>query len=318
MKIGVIGAGMISEVYLQNMIHNYSNLDVMGIADLNMENAKKRAEQFGINAYTVEEMLADSEIEMIVNLTPVNAHYTVVKEALSAGKHVYTEKTIAADTEKAKELLEIAERQGLYLGAAPDTFLGSAYQAARTAIDDGLLGEIHSFVISANRNNEVLLSLVPYLRQPGAGVLLDYGVYYVTALVSLLGPVARVGGVIGKPYKTHTNILPMSPEFGQSMDCPNESQVSAVIQLKSGITGTFHIDTDSNMFDEAVFTIYGTKGILHLSDPNQFGGEVKFQPDYMDPAHPNLRSRYGNLTHMREMQEESDLRRWQMRLQNIG
>lgn len=286
MKIGVIGAGMISEVYLQNMIHNYSNLDVMGIADLNMENAKKRAEQFGINAYTVEEMLADSEIEMIVNLTPVNAHYTVVKEALSAGKHVYTEKTIAADTEKAKELLEIAERQGLYLGAAPDTFLGSAYQAARTAIDDGLLGEIHSFVISANRNNEVLLSLVPYLRQPGAGVLLDYGVYYVTALVSLLGPVARVGGVIGKPYKTHTNILPMSPEFGQSMDCPNESQVSAVIQLKSGITGTFHIDTDSNMFDEAVFTIYGTKGILHLSDPNQFGGEVKFQPDYMDPAHP--------------------------------
>lgn len=285
MNIGVIGAGTISEIYLQNMTTVHKNLTVLGVADLNREAAEKRAAQFGIKAYTVDELLADPAVEMVVNLTPVGAHYSVIRSALEAGKHVYTEKTITNDSAKARELMHLAEEKGLYLGSAPDTFMGNAIQAARTAIDDGLLGEIHSFAISANRNNDVLLSLFAFLRQPGTGVLLDYGVYYVTALASLLGPVARVGGIVGAPYKTHRNILP-GPDFGKEMDTPNESQVSAILQLKNGITGTFHIDTDSNMFDETYFAIYGTKGILYLSDPNQFGGDVRFQPNYMDPSKP--------------------------------
>lgn len=285
MNIGVIGAGTISEIYLTNMTTKHPNLKVLGVADLNRESAEKRAAQFGIKAYTVEELLADQEVEMVVNLTPVGAHYGVIRSALEAGKHVYTEKTMTDDLPKAQELMKLAEEKGLYLGSAPDTFMGSALQAARTAIDDGLLGEIHSFAISANRNNDVLLSLFAFLRQPGAGVLLDYGVYYMTALASLLGPVARVGGIVGAPYKTHMNILP-GPNFGQVMDTPNESQVSAILQLANGITGTLHIDTDSNMFDETFFAIYGTKGILYLSDPNQFGGDVRFHPNFMDPSHP--------------------------------
>lgn len=278
MKIGVIGAGAISEIYLRNMTEKYNNLQVLGVAARSRESAEKRAAQFGIRAYTVEEMLASREIEMVVNLTPVGTHYDIIRRALAAGKHVYTEKTITDDLTKTRELLALAEEKGLYLGSAPDTFLGSAFQSARAAIDGGLLGEIHSFAISANRDNNLLLSLFAFLREPGAGVLLDYGVYYVTALVSLLGPVSRVGGIVGAPYRTHRNILP-GPGFGQIMDTPNESQASAVLQLRSGVTGTLHLDNDSNLDDQAYFAIYGTRGILYLPNPDQFGGEVRFLPN---------------------------------------
>ncbi len=276
MKIGVIGSGAISGIYLENMIHKFANLEVVAIADRSGIGSKKKAAEFGIEALSIEAMLDRDDIEMIVNLTPVGAHYDVIKSALLAGKHVYTEKTITADLAQAKELIDLAENRGLYLGSAPDTFLGSALQAARSAIDASLIGEINSFSISVNRSNSFLISLFPFLKAPGAGVLLDYAVYHMTALVSLLGPVSRVGGIVRTPYKTHLNILPTSKEYGQVMETPNESQVSAIVQMKNGITGTLHIDAESNRNEEIFFTLYGTKGILYLTDPNQFGGEVKY------------------------------------------
>ena len=291
MKVGVIGAGQISEIYLKNMIERFDLLEVTAISSRGMDSAVKRAEQFGIAACTVEELLAKPEIEMVVVLTPAWTHYDLIRRALLAGKHVYTEKTITDQPEKAAELLALAEEKGLYLGSAPDTFLGSALQAGRKAIDDGLLGEIHSFAMSVTRCNDVLLSFASFLRQPGGGILYDYAVYYMTALVSLLGPVAKVGGMVGYPYPQHLNILPGTPEFGQMMDTPNESQANAVIQLKNGITGTMHIDSDTILQDEAYFTIYGTKGMLVLTDPNQFGGTVKFIPrslDWSKPVQPTV------------------------------
>ncbi len=289
MRVGVIGAGAISDIYLENMINKFDQLEVKCVSANHIESAQKKAEKYGIKACTTQELIDDPEIELAVVLTPVGAHYGLIKQALLAGKHVYTEKTITDDVEKAKELVALADEKGLYLGAAPDTFLGSALQTAAKVINDGLIGEIHSFVISANRNNNLLLSIFSFLRQPGAGILYDYGVYYLTALVSLLGPVKRVGGIIGKPYPTHVNVIPNSPEFGKVMDTPNESQVAAVVQLENGITGTFHIDADSTLRDEAFFAIYGTKGILYLTDANQFGGTVRFLPDSTDwrvPAQP--------------------------------
>ena len=282
MRVGVIGAGAISDIYLKNMTTQFRDrLEVVCVAANHIEHAQKRAEQYGpgIRACTTEELLAAPDVDLAVVLTPVGAHAGLIRKALLAGKHVYTEKTIADSPEKAAELLRIADERGLWLGAAPDTFLGAALQTARKTIDEGLLGEIHSFVISANRDNSVLLSVFPFLRQPGAGILYDYGVYYLTALVSLLGPIARVGGIIGKPYPTHINRIPQTPDFGKQMDTPNESQVSAVVQLRSGITGTFHIDADSNIRDEAYFAIYGTKGILYLTDANAFGGTLRFLPN---------------------------------------
>ncbi|MBQ9612836.1 MAG: Gfo/Idh/MocA family oxidoreductase [Lachnospiraceae bacterium] len=289
MHVGVIGAGAISDIYLKNMTEVFDQLEVIGVAANHIESAQKKAAQYQIKAYTVDEMLADPAIEMVVVLTPVGTHYDLIRRALFAGKHVYTEKTITDDPEKAKELLELADEKGLGLASAPDTFLGSALQTARRAIDNGLIGDIHSFVISGNRKNDILLSIFAFLRQPGAGILYDYAVYYMTALVSLLGPVKRVAGVIGRPYPTHLNIMPQSPDFGKVMDTPNESQVSAILQLENGVTGTLHIDADSNLSDTAFFALYGTKGILYLTDANQFGGTVKYLPDSVDyrkPAQP--------------------------------
>ena len=285
MRVGVIGAGAISDIYLTNMITRFENLEVVAIAAKHLENARKKAEKYGIYACTVEEMLNDPEIEMVVILTPVGSHYDLIHRALLAGKHVYTEKTLTDSLESARKLACLADEKGLYLGCAPDTFLGAALQTARAALDDGLLGEIHSFAISVNRNNDLLLSLFGFLREPGAGALLDYGVYYLTALTGLLGPVARVAGVIGTPYRTHVNILP-GPEYGKVMDTPNESQVSAILMLRSGVTGTLHMDHDSKMQDEAFFAVYGTRGILYLRDPNQFGGQVVFHPNSLDGSGP--------------------------------
>ena len=283
MRIGVIGAGAISDVYLKNMIEVYDNLDVAGVAAKHIVNAEKKAQQYGITAYTVESMLADDSIEMVVVLTPVASHYDLIKQALKAGKHVYTEKTITDDVERAKELLQIADEKGLYLGAAPDTFMGSALQTARYVIDSGLLGEVHSFSASVPRSNHILLSLFPFLREPGAGIVHDFGVYFVTALVSLFGPVKRVAGVIGRPYPTHKNVYVLSPDFGKVMDTPVESQVSAILMMANGVTGTLHIDADSNFHEKTDFAVYGTRGILYLNNAQNFGGELKFLPNAANP-----------------------------------
>ena len=283
MKVGVVGAGAISDIYLKNMIEKFDNLEVVSICANHIESAAKKAEQYGIKAVTMDEMFADPEIEIVVNLTPVGAHYGIIKRALLSGKHVYTEKTITDDPAKADELCALADEKGLYLCSAPDTFLGAAYETALKAIREGRLGDIHSFAISATRCNDILLSLFSFLRQPGCGILYDYAVYYVTALVSLLGDVDRVGGIIAAPYPTHTGVVPGFPSFGETFDSPNESQVSAVIRMKSGVTGTLHIDADSDMRDEAYFRIYGSKGTLILTDPNQFGGDVVLLPVLLDP-----------------------------------
>ncbi len=279
----MIGSGAISDIYLTNMIHRFDNLEVLAVASRTPENARKKAELYGTASCTVEELLKNPEIEMIVNLTPANMHYDLIKRSLLAGKHVYTEKTMTDDLEKSRELLELAERQGLYLGSAPDTFLGSALQTARAAIDDGMLGDIHSFAISANRCNDVLLSIAAFLRAPGGGILYDYAVYYLTALVAVLGPVERVGGVKKAPYPIHVGTVPGSRDYGKVFDSPNESEAAAVLLLENGIMGTFHVNADSVMEDQAYFAIYGTKGILYLTDPNQFGGKVKFLPNPLDP-----------------------------------
>ncbi len=278
LRVGVVGAGAISDIYLTNMTGRFPHVEVKAICSAHGKNAAAKAEKYGITACTLQELLDRPDIDMIVNLTPVGAHYDIIRAALEKGKHVYTEKTITDSRESAAELMALAREKNLRLGSAPDTFLGAALQTARKAIDEGMLGEIHSFAVSATRCNDRLLSMFPFLREPGAGFLLDYAVYYVTALVSLLGPVERAGGLISAPYPTHVGVIEGKPDFGKTFDSPNESQVNAILKMRSGVTGTLHMDADSYNADEAFFSVYGTKGILRLTDPNQFGGQVRFLP----------------------------------------
>ena len=133
MRVGVVGCGAISDIYLTNMIHNFENLEVAACCAGHLEHAKKKAEQYGIKGCTYEEILADPSIEMVVILTPAPTHEGLIRQALEAGKHVYTEKTMTLAPETAAKLIELAEEKHLYLGSAPDTFLGSALQTARKA-----------------------------------------------------------------------------------------------------------------------------------------------------------------------------------------
>ncbi|MBQ3305164.1 MAG: Gfo/Idh/MocA family oxidoreductase, partial [Clostridia bacterium] len=237
MRVGVVGSGLISRIYLENMTRRFEILEVGGVCSAHFENAKRRADEFGLPAMTLEDMLADARIDMIVNLTPTPAHEGIIRQALEAGKHVYTEKTMTTGHESARALADLAAKKGLWLGSAPDTFLGAALQTARRAIDDGLIGEVTSFAFAANRDNDYLRSFYRFLNLPFGGVAYDYAVYYLTALCSLLGPVARVAAAVRAPYPTRVDIAPKSKTYGQRIDTPNESEISTVLTLKSGVSG---------------------------------------------------------------------------------
>ena len=280
--VGVVGAGAISDIYLKNMTTRFPNLQVDAICAAHIDHARKKAEQYGIRACTLEEMLADPAITLIVNLTPTHAHYDIIKAALLAGKHVYTEKTMTDSPASAAELIALAQERGLYLGSAPDTFLGAAWQTARKFIDEGNLGQVTSFAICSNRDATIMGSINKFRREPGGGACYNYVVYAVTCLVSLLGPVQEVVSMVETPFPTRKNVLHQSPEFGQTISTPNESQVYALLRLRSGVCGTYHLNEESALFDRPYFAIYGTKGILYLPDPNGFGGDVRFYPANFD------------------------------------
>ena len=274
MKTAVIGCGVISEIYLKNMTTAFDNLEVVACCDLDREKAEKRAAQFGIPSRSLEDIITDSSIGLVIVLTPAPAHYGLIKKALMAGKHVYTEKTMTIDLEQARELLQLANEKHLYLGSAPDTFLGASLQKAAELIQQGVLGEITSFQVCSNRNLDNLASRYTFLRMPGGGICHDYGVYFLTALVSLLGSMDSVAAVVENRKPIRYNVVANSPDFGKPFNSPNESQVSAILRTKSGVTGTFTLNSESLHADLCVFTIYGTQGILKLANPNFFGGNL--------------------------------------------
>ena len=277
-RVGVIGAGVISEIYLHNITQTFGRMKLMSVCAAHLERARIKADKYGVKACTLDEMLEDPEVDLVIVLTPVDTHYEIIRKALLAGKHVYTEKTIAQTLTQAKELCALAAEKGLRLGSAPDTFLSPAFETARKAVDDGLIGTVNSFSISINRNNDFLTALLPFLRLPGAGVLRDYMVYYLTALYSILGPAEKTCAFIQAPYQTRINTLPGSVDFGQEISTPEESIVTAILQLENGIIGTVHLNSETVGDDQADFVLFGTKGMLLLGNPNLFTDPVRFIP----------------------------------------
>ena len=280
--VGVIGSGMISGAYLDTLTSRFKVIRVDAVAGRKIEKAQKTADKYGIRACTIDQLLADETIDIILNLTPPTVHEEIIVRILNSGKHAYTEKCFAMDCASAVRMSRMAEEKGLYLGAAPDTFFSGWAQTARRIIDSGRLGTITSFAMAGNRDNERLLSAMDYLNRPGGGIILDYSVYYLTMLINLLGPVARVSCNIKAPYPTHVNRFELSPKFGETFDTPNESQFYSVLELENGITGTLSINADSVFFDQTYFAIYGNRGILYLACPDHFNGEVTLYENTYD------------------------------------
>ena len=282
--IGIIGAGMISRTYLDSLIAKFDIIKVEAIADRSGERAGELAKEYGIRAVTVDQILEDETIEIIVNLTPPGAHGEVIEKILNSGKHAYTEKCFALTTDIAAKLCRLADEKGLYLGCAPDTFFSGWAQSARRLIDSGVLGTITSFAMVGNRDNERLLSAMDYMNRPGGGIILDYSVYYLTNLINMLGPVRRVSANIKAPYPTHVNQFELSAHFGETFDSPNESQFYSVLELENGITGTVSINADSVFFDQTYYAVYGNKGIMYLGCPDWFAGQVYIYDNTYDFA----------------------------------
>ena len=270
----VIGCGAISDIYLTNLTTRFSGIRVKYCCAAHFENAQKKALQYGLTPATYDRILGDREVELVVVLTPAPSHYELIKQALLAGKHVYTEKTMTVDPAQARELVDLAQGKGLYLGAAPDTFLGAALQKAGEVLQSGTIGQVTGFDVYVNRSLDRMTCLYPFLRLPGGGICYDYGVYHITALAYLLGPVKEVFGIVENRKSLRTGTVEGTADFGRTYAYENEAQVTAILRMESGVTGTLTLNGESIPQDLRHFRIYGEFGVLELPDPNGFGGDV--------------------------------------------
>jgi len=276
-KIGVIGAGVISHVYLKNCTGMFDNiLEVKAVADLVPELARKRAEEFRIpHVYTVDELLADPEIEIVLNLTAPSAHAPLNLRALQAGKHVYTEKPFALSREDADEVLALAEEKGLLVGCAPDTFLGAGIQTCIKLIDDGWIGKPYAAsatIIMGNASNGMHPNFQNFLKL-GGDPIMDMGPYYLTALIAMLGPVRRVTGSAQQLHTEITVTNPKSHAYGQTVPVEAPTNVTAVLDFANGAVASLQAAKESFGYSPRL-EVYGTEGNLTVPDPNFFGGTV--------------------------------------------
>ncbi|MDQ8738803.1 Gfo/Idh/MocA family oxidoreductase [Paenibacillus sp. LHD-38] len=276
-KVGIIGCGMISGIYLENCVNQFDILDVAAVADLVPELAMKRAAEFGVpKACTVEELLADPEIEIVINLTAPHVHTEVNLQILNSGKHAYTEKPFALSQEDADRVLSLALEKGLRVGSAPDTFLGGGLQTCRKIIDDGWIGIPYaaSGSIMMGHAWDGMHPNMGALLRPGWDPLFDIAPYYFTAMVNLLGPVRQVSGFTSNVREQLTITNPRAPRFGETFPVEAFMNTAAVLQFESGVIATMQAAKESFGYAPRL-EIYGTEGTLYVPDPNNFDGEIR-------------------------------------------
>lgn len=258
--LGLIGCGNISDTYFTGAARS-ALVRIKASADVRPEAAAAKAAQHGVLAMTVEQLLADPEIQIIINLTVPMAHAAVGQQALAAGKHVYLEKPLAADLADAQALLAEAARRGLRVGCAPDTFLGAGHQTCRAAIDAGRIGRpIAGAVAFASQGLESWHPNPAFFFAHGGGPMHDMGPYYLTQLVNLLGPVARVCAVasIGNPSRTVSS----QPLAGQVIEVTVPTTVNGVLQFAGGANLAVTTSFDVWAHQRSHIEIYGTEGGL--------------------------------------------------------
>jgi predicted dehydrogenase len=273
-KIGIIGCGNISAIYMKN-IPKFAHMELVACADLDLTRAEARAEEFGIaKAYTVKQLLADTEIDIVINLTIPAAHADVCMQVLEAGKHVYVEKPLAVTREDGKRILDIAQSKGLLVGSAPDTFLGGGIQTCLKLINDGWIGTpVAATAFMMSRGHEHWHPDPEFYYQKGGGPMFDMGPYYLTALVALLGPIRRVTGSVGISYPERTILS--EKKRGQQIAVETPTHIAGVLDFHNGAIATLVTSFDIKGGTQLPnIEIYGSQGSLRVPDPNTFGGPV--------------------------------------------
>ena len=272
-KVGLIGCGHIAETYFR--AHKYfNNFRIVKCADINHLAAKKCASTYKIKALSVKNLLKDKEVEIILNLTVPKAHFEVSKKALLNNKHVYTEKPMAINLKDGKELLKISKRKKLYIGNAPDTFLGGGNQKAKEILEKNFIGKInlgniifaYPGVQSYHPNPE------PWFAKNEGGPVIDMGPYYLTALVNLLGPAKKVWGSF--MWNKKKRIIGIGPRKGRSIKVLCPTTYLGTIFFSNGAIIRFTLSFDVIAHHRNHIELYGSKGSILVPDPNMFGGSV--------------------------------------------
>lgn len=272
--VGIVGCGNISATYFRN-VALFPGLELRGAADVVSKAAELRAGEYNVPAYGVDALLAAPGIDIVVNLTVPNAHFEVSMAALAAGKHVFTEKPLATSAEHGRMLVAEAARRGLGLASAPDTFLGAGGRLARRLIDAGDIGRpVAGTAFIMSHGMEHWHPNPEFFFKPGGGPVLDMGPYYVTALVNLLGPVARVVSMasIGEAERV---VTAPGPHTGERITVETPTTVFAVLQFVGGAQVMLGMSWDVWAHGAAPIEIYGTLGSMRVPDPNTYGGVVQ-------------------------------------------
>jgi predicted dehydrogenase len=274
LRVGLVGCGDISGIYLENA-RTFVAFDIVACADLLPERAAAKAAEFGIpKACSLDELLADPDIDIVLNLTVPRAHAEVALAALAADKSVYNEKPLAITRQDGRRILEAAEARGLRVGCAPDTFLGGAWQTARKLIDAGAIGEpVAATAFMMCHGHENWHPDPEFHYQVGGGPLFDMGPYYLTALIHLLGPVRRVTGAARATFSERT--ITSAPKRGQKIQVETPTHIAAVLEFADGPIATLVTSFDVWHAEVPFIEIYGSMGSMSLPDPNTFGGAIR-------------------------------------------
>jgi predicted dehydrogenase len=272
-RVGIIGCGNIAPVYARTL--NKLGVHTVVFADAIVSRAETFAATYGGAAADIETLIADDSLDAVVNLTPANMHADVTEQALHAGRNVFSEKPLAADFAQGNTLVDLSHQKGVRFGCAPDTFLGAGLQAARAAIDKGMIGE----PIGANA---FMLGFGPEWWHPnpeifygdGAGPLFDMGPYYLTALVHLLGPAASI---MASAKVTPERIIHAKGRVGDRLTATAATHVASIIDFVSGPVATLVTSFDVKATKYRNIEIYGTEATLAVPDPNTFGGPLRLR-----------------------------------------
>lgn len=273
LTVGMVGVGTISRQYFDT-IARMPGLDLVAVADLDAGRATAAATEHGVEALALEELFADPRIDAVLNLTVPAAHVEVALRAIEAGKHVYGEKPLALDLEGGRHLLSAAQAAGVRLGSAPDTVLGTGIQTARRLLDDGAIGRpVGAAVHWSSPGHESWHPAPQFYYQPGGGPLFDMGPYYLTSLVTLLGPVVRVSGSATRSDRAR--VVADGPAAGSPVPVDVDTQISAIVEHADGIASTLTMSFEIWASRAPQFEVFGTAGTIAVPDPNQFSEPVE-------------------------------------------
>jgi len=271
--VGMVGCGNICPNYVRHC-RQYDVIELVACADLDVERAKARAKEFEIpRACSVEELLADPNVDIVLNLTVPAAHAPVNLAAIKAGKHTYCEKPFAVTREQGREVLDAAKAKGLLVGCAPDTFLGGGIQTCRKLIDEGAIGQpVAATAFMMCRGHESWHPSPEFYYKAGGGPMFDMGPYYLTALVNLLGPIRRVAGATRISFAER--LITSKPLAGTKIKVETPTHITGVADFVEGPIGTVVMSFDVCAHNLPNIEVYGSEGTLRVPDPNCFGGPV--------------------------------------------